>query len=230
MFPSDQQLEHLYQQATERTLTGWQQQPDIGNLLSVPRYAQDKFALTAGITPVINAEIQSLLATLHQLAAEDPLADVMPPGAVHFTFLAITPPHYDTADAQDDFRQLTQAFQTITPLRVRLEKLRLVALPGQLLLAGIPDAYSLAMRAAFTQQLLASPWQNALHQRYPHTPLPPPFWHSTLLRYEAEQLPLHFRAFFMQHQHRFYGAVDAPLKLVMSNYNWSKARVIAASP
>lgn len=221
------QLEKLYRQTSDHTLSGWQQEQDGGAPLSESRYAKDKFALTAGIRPDINDEIHPLLAELHRLSQRDPLADPMPFSALHFTFLAITQPIYIELAAQVDFTELQHAFNAITPLQVSLTQLRLVALPGQLLLAGIPDANSIAMRAAFTQRLLSTPWRTELQKRYPNTALPPPFWHSTLLRYEAEQLPQRFRSFFLDNRKTLCGAIEAPLKLVMSNYNWSRVRIVA---
>ncbi|XZV66054.1 hypothetical protein M1D79_10630 [Enterobacter sp. SA24] len=121
---------------------------------------------------------------------------------------------------------LKSAFMDIAPLTVTISDLRLVALPDQLLLAGTPDAVSLARRQHFADALLASPWKSALTQRYGNTPLPPPFWHSTLVRYEAARLPVRFRKYFEDQRASRFGGVSAPLTLALVNYNWSKKRVI----
>ncbi|MBV7407148.1 hypothetical protein [Enterobacter sp. ENT03] len=219
-------LNALYDSTSSRTLAAWQQHPDIGERRRAPRYAKDKFALATGITPPLSPAIAALLQELHELAAGDPLADVMPATALHFTFLAVTDAIYATPQPPQEIPCLTALFNDITPLTVTIRDLRLVALPDQLLLAGIPDAASLAQRQRFAEALLASPWKSALTRRYGNTPLPPPFWHSTLVRYEASRLPPRFREFFArQHTSRF-GEVRAPLMLAMVNYNWSHKGIV----
>ncbi|HHT5685064.1 TPA: hypothetical protein ACTZF9_004685 [Raoultella planticola] len=47
----------------------------------------------------------------------------------------------------------------------------MVALPGPLLLTGIPDKVAIAMRHAFCQKILASHWKQELLSRHASTPL-----------------------------------------------------------
>lgn len=221
-------LNALYDSTSSRTLADWAQEPGIGETRHAPRYAKDKFALATGITPPLSPAIAALLHELHALAAGDPLADVMPVTALHFTFLAVTDAIYATPQSPQDLTHLTERFNDITPLTVTIHDLRLVALPDQLLLAGIPDAASLAQRQRFAEALLTSPWKSALTQRYGNTPLPPPFWHSTLVRYEASRLPPRFREFFTRQQASRFGDVRAPLMLAMVNYNWSHKWIVGS--
>jgi hypothetical protein len=221
-------LNALYDSTSSRTLADWAQDPGIGETRRAPRYAKDKFALATGITPPLSPAIAALLHELHALAAGDPLADVMPVTALHFTFLAVTDAIYATPQPSQELTHLTERFNDIAPMTVTIRDLRLVALPDQLLLAGIPDAASLAQRQRFAEALLASPWKSALTQRYGNTPLPPPFWHSTLVRYEASRLPPRFREFFTRQQASRFGDVRAPLMLAMVNYNWSHKWIVGS--
>jgi hypothetical protein len=220
-------LNALYDSTSSRTLAAWAQDPGTGATRSKPRYAKDKYALATGITPPLSPAISTLLQELHRLAAGDPLADVMPASALHFTFLAVTDALYDRPQPPQELASLKAAFMDIAPLTMTISDLRLVALPDQLLLAGTPDAVSLARRQHFADALLASPWKEALTQRYGNTPLPPPFWHSTLVRYEAARLPVRFREFFEKERASPFGAVSAPLVLALVNYNWSEKSILA---
>ncbi len=220
-------LNALYDSTSSRTLAAWSQDPGTGAARSKPHYAKDKFALATGITPPLSPAIATLLQELHTLAAGDPLADVMHARALHFTFLAVTDALYDRPQPPQELASLKAAFKDIAPLTVTISDLRLVALPDQLLLAGTPDAVSLARRQHFADALLASPWKTALTQRYGNTPLPPPFWHSTLVRYEAARLPVRFRAYFEKERTSRFGAVNAPLMLALVNYNWSEKSILA---
>jgi hypothetical protein len=97
-----------------------------------------------------------------------------------------------------------------------------VALPSQLLLAGIPDEPAIAMRQSFCEKILASSWKNELLVRHANSPLPAPFWHSTLLRYNADFLPAEVRQFFLERQGIDFGDVAGELTLAKINYNWTK--------
>ena len=76
------------------------------------------------------------------------------------------------------------------------------------------------------QTLLSSPWRDSLLARHKTTPLPPPFWHTTLLRYQAQCLPVPLRRFFIQERNRRYGDVAGPLILGLVNYNWTRVERI----
>jgi hypothetical protein len=71
--------------------------------------------------------------------SDDTLADVMPADGLHFTFLPITLPLYSAAEPPENMASLLTLWQRWRQHTVRINELRLVALPGQILLAGIPD-------------------------------------------------------------------------------------------
>lgn len=130
-----------------------------------------------------------------------------PPAAIRLPF------HLRTHNAPSLRRECTvtgedaSAYRRMDPfagLGITVRELRLVALPNQLLLAGIPDTLALRQRQAFCERLLTTDWQAALRLRHGNTPLPAPFWHTTLLRYQADCLPESLR--------RFSGAPHAALR------------------
>ncbi|PWC19666.1 hypothetical protein [Brenneria corticis] len=219
-------LQDLYHSTSEATLQQWEKQSGIGELMKGHYYDTSRLAFTSGFQPPATPDIRRLLAQLDELAGNDPLADVMPVYGLHFTFLPITQQIYSPDRQPDNFSELQSLWQEYEGKTVRISDLRLVALPGQLLLAGIPDKESIAARHQLASSLLASSWQEALRNRHANTPLPAPFWHSTLLRYRAQRLPEAFRQFFIAQRHQRYGSVHGRLKLVLSNYNWTQLRTI----
>ena len=218
------ELNALYHSTTERTLRVWQNLRGSELVEQGNAYDPHKLAIGAGIQPVMSAEIRTLLQELKNITRDDPLADVMPEAAFHFTFLPITLPLWTIEEPlpakTDALLRLWELYQGAT---VVISDLRLVALPGQLLLAGIPDAQSVALRQQFCTQLLDSPWENELRLRHATTPLPAPFWHSTLLRYRAQCLPGHLQRFFLERQACRYGDASGALTLAKAIYNWAIA-------
>ncbi len=117
--------------------------------------------------------------------------------------------------------ELTKIWTEFDAERIVIRDLRLVALPSQLLLAGIPDNPAIAMRQSFCEQVLNSQWKKELQLRHSGSPLPAPFWHSTLLRYGADFLPAPVRQFIIERQAVNFGDVSGELKLARVNYNWT---------
>lgn len=217
------ELQQLYARTSEKTLAMWATQPDMGRIREEAFYEPHKLAITSGIQPALTEPLKLLLHELHELAQNDALADVMPFNGLHFTFFAITMPLYQPSDiAKLDPFLLTAFKEHAKDLTVSISNLRLVALPNQLLIAGTPDVKSLAAKEAFASQLLDSPWREKLRERHGDIPLPPPFWHSTLLRYQADFLPARFRDYFHTQQSRIYGEVSAQAQLAFTNYNWTE--------
>ncbi len=97
-----------------------------------------------------------------------------------------------------------------------------MALPGQLLLAGIPENPAIALRHSFCEKVLESDWKNELLLRHHGSALPAPFWHSTLLRYNAAFLPATLRQFFLKRQDIDFSDVTGELILARVNYNWTQ--------
>jgi len=218
----NRELDALYSSTNQQTLAQWQVTQGIGE----PRgayYDPRRLALAAGIQPEMPAQIRTLLDDLQQLAGRDPLADILPAEGFHFTFLPLTLPLYEPGEPlPEKIQYLTTCWKRYHAQTIKINALRLVALPGQLLLAGIADEQAIAMRHAFCQQVLHSTWRDELLARHPALPLPPLFWHSTLLRYGATYLPQTLREFFLARQGRDYGDVAGSLKLARINYNWTQ--------
>ena len=219
-------LTPLYDETSARTLALWRQAPSTGEAMEGDYYNKDKFAPATGIQPPLSPTLRSLLTEVNALAEGDPLADAMPLDGLHFTFLAVTLPLYQRQQRPENLAELQTIWEAYRAKPTCISELQLVALPGQLLLAGIPDEASAAARRELAQRLLRSSWRDEIQARYKNTPLPPPFWHSTLLRYRAARLPEKWRAFFLSRQQARYGMVSAPRQLVMTNYNWTQVETL----
>ncbi|WP_310606359.1 hypothetical protein [Buttiauxella brennerae] len=218
-----EQLQQLYSRTNEKTLATWAVNLGCGRVREAAYYDPHKLAITSGIQPALSDPLHGLLHELHQLAETDTKADVMPFTGLHFTFFAITMPLYQNEDIATVDPELLAIFaQQAKDLPVTISNLRLVALPNQLLIAGTPDEAGQAAKEAFAGALVKTPWREKLRERHGDIPLPPPFWHSTLLRYQAEFLPTCFRDYFKTRQTHHFGDVSAPVQLAFANYNWTK--------
>ncbi|WMY76308.1 hypothetical protein RHD99_10445 [Buttiauxella selenatireducens] len=213
----------LYRRTSEKTLEQWNAHSGIGQVRDEAFYDPHKLAITSGIQPALTPPLTQLLQELHQLAENDPRADVMPLSGLHFTFFAITMPQYLRSDIAAVDPELLSIFaEHAKNLTVSVRNLQLVALPNQLLIAGTPERNSLQAKEAFARRLIDSPWRDKLRERHGDIPLPPPFWHSTLVRYQAQFLPERFRNYFQARQAHHYGDVSAEVKLAFTNYNWTE--------
>lgn len=215
-------LAKIYCQRSLETLRLWREPVNVDPHTGF--YPENLKAITTGIQPVLTPPLSALLTALRQQVLDDPLADIMHPEHFHLTFLAITPARYDRLhlpEQTDELTKIAAAQGTGSDLRVR--ELRLVALPNQLLIAGIPDETAIARRAAFWQALRQSDWAGLLQERYQGSRQPPPFWHSTLLRYNAPILPGSLQQFFKARINQRYGDISGRIKLRLATYNWSEA-------
>lgn len=215
-------LQNLYRSANENTLAMWAENAGIGDIKEGNYYDPVRLALAAGIQPPVSFSVSRLICELQQLTKDDPLADVLPPNGFHFTFLPLTLPLYnENGPLPEKVDQLTTIWTEFDARKIVIRDLRLVALPSQLLLAGIPERPAIAMRQSFCEKVLHSEWKNALLARHTGSPLPAPFWHSTLLRYSADFLPTTLRQFITERQAINYGDVAGALTLARINYNWT---------
>ena len=217
-------LEESYQATSSKTLALWQANPGFGESRA-ERYDPHRLAIASGIKPVLTERVQTLMTELHELVAHDPAADAMPLASFHLTFLPITQPIYEGLPDTADLEALWQPYQG-RPLVVR--DLRLVALPSQLLLAGVVDEDTKVLREQFCADVLNSRWRDLILARHANSPLPAPFWHSTLLRYQAERLPPALRDFFARHRSSRFGSLEGLLQLCLVNYNWSFQQEISS--
>ena len=219
-------LARIYHQRTQETLRIWREPASAAAHTGF--YPEDLKAIATGIQPMLTRPVRHLLAELSQQTRDDPLADTMQPDHFHLTFLAITPALYNQQHQPVNcasLQRIAAAYCLEQELTIR--ELRLVALPNQLLIAGIPDATDIARRAVFWDALQHSEWADLLRQRYKGSCQPPPFWHSTLLRYHARVLPDYLQRFFLVRSGQRYGEINGNIKLRLVSYNWSESEELA---
>ncbi|ELY3456092.1 hypothetical protein ACU9FZ_000278 [Cronobacter sakazakii] len=216
-------LQEMYRTANENTLAIWSKNAGIGEVRKENYYDPLKLALATGIQPTVPVKVSRLLCELQQLTQDDPLADILPAHGLHFTFLPLTLPLYHVNEPLPaKVEQLTTIWTQFDAKKIIIRNLQLVALPGQLLLAGIPENPAIALRQSFCDKVLETDWKNELLQRHHGSALPAPFWHSTLLRYNAAFLPATLRQFFLKRQDMDFGDVTGELILARVNYNWTQ--------
>lgn len=216
-------LPKIYHSTNVSTITMWNENAGIGAIREENYYDPLKLALATGIQPPMPSLISGLIDELQKCTADDPLADTLPTRGFHFTFLPLTLPLYKVNEPLPaKVEQLTSIWAGYHGKKILIRNLRLVALPSQLLLAGIPEEPAGAMRKSFCEKILRSHWKDELRMRHSSSPLPAPFWHSTILRYDAAFLPASLRQFFLERQEIDYGDVAGELTLARINYNWTK--------
>ncbi|EPN9525609.1 hypothetical protein ACT5AM_000232 [Cronobacter malonaticus] len=216
-------LQEMYRTANENTLAIWSKHAGIGEIRKENYYDPVKLALATGIQPTVPVKVSRLLCELQQLTQDDPLADILPAHGFHFTFLPLTLPRYHVNEPLPaNVEQLAALWTEFDAKKITIRNLQLVALPGQLLLAGIPEHPAIALRHSFCDKVMESDWKHELLRRHTGSPLPAPFWHSTLLRYNAAFLPATLRQFFLKRQDMDFGDVTGELILARVNYNWTQ--------
>lgn len=227
MQPADT-IHQAYQRVTQDTLNRWEIESGKGRVIEQPFYHPTKLAISSGNRPLLAEPLLKLLAALNQASQGDALADVNPPQGVHFSFFPITRDIYDRPQDALGSEQVQAIFhQHCAGHVMHISQLRLVALPNQILLAGIPDQQSLRVRKRLADALLDSPWQEKVRARYPSGDIPQLFWHSTLLRYSAERVSAELREVFKRFQPVDFGSVSLPVRLVMCSYNWQRLFTLA---
>lgn len=215
-------LQERYRSANENTVAMWAKNAGIGEVREESYYDPAKLALATGIQPPVSFNVSCLISELQRLTKDDPLADTLPAQGFHFTFLPLTLPLYNlNQPLPAKVAQLTNIWAEFHGRKIVIRNLRLVALPSQLLLAGIPETSAIAMRQSFSEKVLASQWKNELLMRHTNSALPAPFWHSTLLRYRAAFLPAALRQFFLERQASDFADAAGELTLAKVNYNWT---------
>ncbi|WP_312179210.1 hypothetical protein [Pantoea sp. CTOTU46764] len=216
-------LQKMYLSTNQNTIASWMKNRGIGDSKKDHYYDPLKLALAAGIKPTVPDCVSQLIDELNGLTKDDSLADTLPTQGFHFTFLPLTLPLYKVNEPlPEKVDQLTNIWTEYHAKKIIIRQLRLVALPSQLLLAGIPDCSAIDMRQSFCEKVLDSQWNNELLTRHTGGPLPAPFWHSTILRYRAAFLPATVRQFFIERQAMNFGDVAEELILAKVNYNWTK--------
>lgn len=221
-------IHRAYEEVTRNTLQGWEKSAGCGAARDEPFYPPTKLAISSGNRPALSPALLSLLSAMQEVTRCDSLADLNPVDGVHFSFFPVTNALYDNVEQADLREEVAEMFTRYCSGHVmHITQLRLVALPNQILLAGLPDEQSLIIRKQFADALLASDWADKVRARYPHGDIPQLFWHSTLLRYNAEWMSPALRELFLHYQNHDFGEVSIPVRLVMCNYNWQQVTVLA---
>lgn len=190
-------LPDIYRSTNLNTIGLWEDTAEIGESREENYYDPLKLALATGIKPRMPFSVSQLIDELNELTRDDPLADILPEHSFHFTFLPLTLPRYKANERLPlKVEQLKNIWAGYHSKKIVIRNLRLIALPSQLLLAGIPDEPAIAMRQSFCEKILESNWKDELRMRHRSSPLPAPFWHSTILRYSAAFIPATVREFF----------------------------------
>ncbi|MDV0365290.1 hypothetical protein RVO90_04815 [Enterobacter chengduensis] len=216
-------LPDIYRSTNSNTIGIWEDNAGIGQIREENYYDPVKLALATGIKPRMPLSVSQLIDELNELTKGDPLADIQPAHSFHFTFLPLTLPLYKANERlPSKVDQLKNIWSGYHSKKIAIRHLRLIALPSQLLLAGIPDEPAVAMRQSFCEKVLESNWEAELLKRHSRSPLPAPFWHSTILRYSAAFMPGTLREFFLKRQESDYGDVVGELTLARISYNWEK--------
>ncbi|MCC3748592.1 hypothetical protein LLQ46_17225 [Rouxiella badensis] len=217
-----QEIQQAYDNAQSRTEALWQKSADIGVRRATPFFHPALLCQTIAIKPPLNSKILALLAQLRQLTEGDSLAEVMSSEAIHFTYLAIGTQKYGPEKAQDISPDLLTIFeQCCADQPVHISGLRLLALADQILLAGFPDEHSYWRRQDLTARVLGSSVREEVLACHKGA-IPQVFWHSTLMRYNAERMPTALRQFVIDHIADDYGEVLSTLRLVLTDYRWER--------
>lgn len=216
-------LPDIYRSTNLNTIRMWEDNAEIREIRKENYYDPVKLALSTGIKPRMPFSVSQLINELNELTRDDPLADILPEHSFHFTFLPLTRPLYKANERlPSKVEQLKNIWAGYHSKKIVIRELRLIALPSQLLLAGIPDEPVIAMRQSFCEKILGSNWKDELLMRHSCSPLPAPFWHSTILRYSAAFIPVTVREYFLERQEMDYGDVTGELTLARISYNWRK--------
>lgn len=221
-------IHQAYENVTHKTLILWENHAGSGHVIDTPFYHPTRLALSSGNKPPLTPALLDFIGALYQAVQGDPLADVNPEQGVHFSFFPITRDLYDRVEDASERHDVQAIFtQHCADHVMHISQLRLVALPNQILLAGIPDEHSLTVRKTLAEALLASPWEAKVRARYPAGEIPQLFWHSTLLRYSADVVSPAIRDVFKRFQSVDFGSVSLPVRLVLCNYNWQHVTYLA---
>ena len=220
--PVGTHLDAEYTDMTARGLAAWASAPSAGERIPADPLRK-RLGVTSGRLFAPSGALVDLHAALVSLATEDADVDVVPANSLHFTFLALAWDHYASAAEVPNTSQLRPLFAARTrDVPFRLEQLRLVAIPGALLLAGIPDHASATARAGLAADLMAADWAPHIAERYRGYPFPPRIWHTTLARSRRQFATPGMRALFAEYRDSAFDDLAlGPPWLVAANYNWA---------
>jgi len=215
-------IETVYVRTSEATLATWSNNQGPGRA-KTPSYHRRHLGVTTGERFTPCDWIEQCHHEALKCAEDDARIDVLPRECLHFTFLAL---------ANHDFPMLSDLPAELDVLRSSYHRLvrgvqfsvhdvRLLPLRNALVLAGIPNDESFRARADFASELLAGPWSPLLRKRYAGLEIPPLFWHTTLLRYDTEYMPMCCREIYNRYADRTMAVIGLGVpKLLATSYNW----------
>lgn len=212
-----------YANMTQQTLQAWTAHPGIGETQPAYPY-KHQLGVSSGRPFSPNGMLKQLHDKLCQLAEADPLYDVVPTHGLHFTFLALAWDRFNAIEeVPPEINELVPLFKaTVAGLNFTVSDLRLVPLKNALLLAGLPDVQTYAIRQQLAQRLLQSAWRPYLEARYAGFPIPPLIWHITLVRYGAEYAPQPLRDLYQRYRRTSFGSLTlGEPQIGVINYNWT---------
>lgn len=219
-----QEILDTYASMTQQTLQAWADHPGIGPL-QPPYPNRQQLGVSSGRSFTASGALSALHADLLRLAEADPLYDVVPAHGLHFTFLALAWDHFASLEElPPEIHELVPLFKTtVAGLNFTVTDLRLVPLKGALLLAGLPDPQSYAVRQQLATRVLQSTWRPYLEARYTGFPIPPRIWHITLVRYGAEYAPQSLRDLYQRYRTTAFADLQfGQPQIGIINYNWTK--------
>jgi hypothetical protein len=216
---------NAYKDMAQETLSAWELNSTVGRKLGLPEnYYQ--IGLSLGKTFYPPPKLYALLNELQKIAKTDPSLKLIPNNCNHFTFLALSDhlwKHIEELPKNLDVtKQLIEA--DYSQLMWRMKRLRLVAGPNYLLLAGVPDPKTWKARQEIAKTLMSCNWREQLkfYTKNQGQVFPPLIWHSTLCRYEFEYFSPELRIFFEDNKHiEFEDILLGPPEFRAVNYDWS---------
>ena len=216
-------IESEYQKIKNATLEKWNSSSVEGRNVGFP-YEEKLYGVTSGIKFSPKGELSSLLLDLRETKKGNQDLDVTSDENLHFTFLALSPLVYPCKeDLPVEISELRRVSKILKGNGFSISKLRLVPLKNAILLAGIPSSASLELRDYYAKLLLTSNWSLYLKERYEGFEIPPPIWHTTLVRSRRELASEAVREIYNKYRDTSFGdLIFQKIDLVAANYNWSK--------
>jgi len=218
-------LDTLYLKTTQQSLVEWQLHPDPG--AHVGHTHLTGWGVAAGKKFQATGHLKWVLEALQQLASSS--VTPMKPENLHFTFLAIAKHIYaGPKDVPPLFAQAIAISKKYLPsVKMHISNLRLVALPNTVVLAGLPTEQLLEKRKEYVALMKNTDCWLEIEKFYGNLPIPPPFWHTTLLRCTTQRMPSRVREFFLSQQEACFDdlILEAPEFCAMKS-DWSACAVL----
>lgn len=215
-----------YERMQSNTLKIWDRYPDTGDFIGPPK-GYDKLGVSIGSIAKLPDGVLEFMSRILELKDANILA--VPASTNHFTFLALSSHQYQSLSEVppelEEVKKLLPPF--VNNLNWQITDLRLIPGPNYLILAGLPNEEAFQRRLALAQALQKSIWKNMISSRFEYAgiPFPPKIWHTTLFRYQHEQMPQNIRNLIIHNLNKGFGSLTIPsptLRLI--DYVWTFSR------